>query len=389
MNLPNVLIADDDRISFVVLKKVLGESCITTYAKDGQTALKLISKQKFDLVLLDIMMPGMNGYEVCERIKANEQTKKVPVIFISTLSSKEDEGRALRVGGLDLIQKPTLVDKISTSMFQTRVNNAMQVGVLTQSQIALLTAKDAAERASLAKSSFLASMSHDIRTPLNAIGPNARNIMDETADDKTLADIHEMAAEIYDAANGLNRMLSDLLDISKIESGKMRFRMEEIDLFELAENTAKMFERWASETDQTIEINKPLFDLLIIGDREKIGRIFQNLLSNAIKFNTSGEKIEITFSEEDLNGSSGIKISVRDHGRGIPPKELALIFERYQQLSRMQPSGGTGLGLDLAKGFVEGHNGTIHAKNHPDGGAIFIVWLPMDQKLQYKGGIES
>ncbi len=258
----------------------------------------------------------------------------------------------------------------------TLSNTLAAIITLKNTEISLRTAKNDAEQANKAKSSFLAGMSHDIRTPLNAIGPNARTIMDETAGDEALADIHETASEIHDAASGFTKMLTDLLDISKIESGKMEYRKEKVNLYELIKSSAKIFERWASETDQIIEITKPSFEPTIIGDLDKIGRLIQNLLSNAIKFNASGKTVDVILSEMDFKGSAGIELIVRDHGPGIPMKDLKHIFNPYQQLTRRQSSGGTGLGLDLVKGFVEGHGGKVYAQNHPDGGAIFLAWLP-------------
>ena len=233
-------------------------------------------------------------------------------------------------------------------------------------------AKEAAQAANHAKSEFLANMSHEMRTPIHGILSFARFGSDEaaTADRRQLITYFERIAR---SGNRLLPLIDNLLDLSKLESGKVTFEFEEASLYSLTASVVDEIRHWASERGVRIVLGRPSFDTTVCVVPGLIMQVVRNLLSNAIKFSADNSDVEIEFEQADAR----LILRVRDHGVGIPQNELETVFDKFVQSSRTKSgAGGTGLGLAICREILHPHDARIWAENHPDGGATFSVEIP-------------
>ena len=244
---------------------------------------------------------------------------------------------------------------------------------LETAQEALKKATEEAQSANKAKSEFLANMSHEIRTPLHGILSFAGFGIKKSRN-QDIEKIINYFEKIDISGRRLLSLVNDLLDLAKFESGRMSFKFEKKDLIAVIKNVTAEFSSLLSEQNKYILFESPIPSFAIEMDQQKIMQVIRNLLSNALKFSPEGKPIEITF---ELNESTA-RIEVSDNGDGIPPNELESIFDKFIQSSKTcTGAGGTGLGLSICRQIVENHNGKIWAENRPEGGAVFIVELPV------------
>ncbi|HEX2948228.1 MAG TPA: PAS domain S-box protein, partial [Armatimonadota bacterium] len=234
------------------------------------------------------------------------------------------------------------------------------VGVLQD-----LSQLKAADRA---KDAFLALISHELKSPLTAIISWA----DLAKEDTSLSD--EALDVILRSARAQQRIINDLLDLSRVIYGKMTLEKEPIDVWDIAKNTAEGLRRTIEERGITLEVMPPSVPLPVMGDPVRLGQVITNLLNNAVKFTPAGGRITLAGTRE----GDMARVSVRDTGRGIPPEQLSQVFQRFQQLGRERVSGGLGLGLAVVRGLVELHGGRVEAFSAGEGkGSTFTVWLPL------------
>jgi len=246
-------------------------------------------------------------------------------------------------------------------------------------------AKEKAEVANKSKSEFLANISHELRNPMHHILSYAefgKKKFNEIERQK----LHHYFFQIQKSGTRLLQLLDDLLNISKLEAGKMEFHFTDNDIYNVAHEAVKEYGKSLKEKELTINLQKPEFDTTINCDEFKIGQVIRNLLSNAIKFSSIGKNIVVDFSEYKLKENSksvdGLEISIIDNGVGLPENELELIFDKFTQSTRTKTgAGGTGLGLAISYEFIKAHNGKIWAENNPEGGATFSFMLPYESEL--------
>ncbi len=245
---------------------------------------------------------------------------------------------------------------------------------ITHKKIAeyLKIAKESAELGNQIKSDFLANISHELRTPMHGILGFATLGITKShkADRKKLQDYF---AEIENSGSSLLELLNDLLDLSKLESGKVDYQFQKAMISSAVVNVIKEFETVADEKGISIQFNKPIQEKAATFDIQKIVQVIRNLLSNAIKFSERDSQVFIEISDDNGN----VMLSVRDTGVGIPEEELESVFDKFVQSSKTKTgAGGTGLGLAICKQIVEGHNGRIWVEKNPDQGATFRVRIP-------------
>jgi signal transduction histidine kinase len=248
----------------------------------------------------------------------------------------------------------------------------------------LVLAKDAAEAANRAKSEFLANMSHELRTPMHAILSYARLGIEKIGQGNAqINKIQQYLGRIDQGGERLLNLLNDLLDLSKLEAGKMVYRMDMVDVAGLARFAVGEFEGMARARGLRLLIEGSELGRQAWCDHARIGQVLSNLLSNAIKFSNPGSHVVIALGparlREGERAAAAVKVSVSDQGVGVPEGELEQIFDEFVQSSKTKTgSGGTGLGLSICRQIVQDHGGRIWAENRPEGGARFSFLLPCE-----------
>ncbi len=381
-----ILLVDDNSKNLQILGPLLEGVYTTAVAVDGVGALEFVKKRQPDLILLDIMMPEMDGFEVCRRLKADPETREISVIFLTAQTDMEDTVKGFAVGGVDYVTKPfqkeELLARVRThitlrhSQKQLGEQNLqLQQEIVERKQVEeeLRNAKEAAEAANLTKSEFLATISHELRTPLTSIQGALGLILGGVA-----GQLPEKAAALIEIAHRnsdrLVRLINDILDIEKIEAGKMVFNLQRYDLVPLIEQAVETNKTYAEKFGVTLVFQVPAADADALVDADRFAQVMANLLSNAAKFSPENGSVEISLRQTE----DRIRVAVADHGPGIAEEFRPQLFEKFCQAdsSDTRQKGGTGLGLTICKAIVERMSGKIGYETETGGGTTFYVDLP-------------
>jgi signal transduction histidine kinase len=379
----NILIVDDRPENLLTLESILESPQLNIIkASSGNEALGLLLEYDVALVLMDVQMPGMDGFETAEIMRSSERTKHIPIIFVTAISKQRKHiFKGYETGAVDYLYKPldleVLKSKINAFMelFKYKTSLEEAKAKLQKTVEELHDAKIAAEEATRAKSSFLASMSHEIRTPLNGIiGIAELGLMD-----KDLTPLQaERFMDIKTSGQNLLEIINDILDISKIEAGKLELEEAEFSLREMIDRVFKIIHVFAEDKDVELIVDMdPGIPDVIIGDQLRIRQILTNLLNNAVKFTEKGYvklQIEmIDLVEEQIR----LRFCVEDTGEGIPKEKQNLLFEKYTQAeaSTTRKHGGTGLGLNIARKLVELMGGKIELESEVGVGSKFFFTI--------------
>ncbi|MCL2720307.1 MAG: response regulator [Treponema sp.] len=370
INKYKLLIVDDEKLNLKVLTNILSSEYSIITATNGRNAIEKAKAYSPDLILLDILMPEMDGYQTLAEIKSCKELQKTPVIFITGLDSDEHEEKGLALEAADYITKP-----FSNSIVKLRVRN----------QIQLKSAVVAAESANRSKSAFLAKMSHEIRTPLNAIlGISVIQLQNETHTNE----IKDSFTRIFNSGDLLLGIINDILDMSKIEAGKLELLCEKYNVASMINDAIFLnlikYENKPIEFILNVDEKIPS---MLIGDEIRIKQILNNLLSNAFKYTSSGE-VELSISCKDgiltdhsddnsHNDPVTLIINVRDTGQGMTEEQVSKLFDEYSRfnLESNKDIEGTGLGMSILHNLINMMNGDIHAKSEPGKGSLFTVRL--------------
>ncbi len=382
-NKGNILIVDDTLENLQLLSNTLTDQGYKIRgAAKGQMAIRTARSFPPDLILLDIKMPGMDGYEVCEHLKADEQTRDIPVIFISALDEVIDKVRAFQVGGVDYITKPFHVEEVLARiehqlMIQRLSTQLQEQNKQLQQEIQeRQKAEQAAAAANRAKSEFLANMSHELRTPLNAI-LGFTQLMNRNP--QLTAEQRDFLEIINGSGEHLLELIDDILDLSKIEAGLIELNQKSFDLYRLLDNIEDLFQIQTEQKNlDFIVIVSPNVPQYIRTDEQKLRSCLLNLLSNAIKFTNYGG-VTLTVDKTKKSESS-LQFSVSDTGLGIAPEEIETLFDAFVQTSAGRATaGGTGLGLAITKNFVELMGGEIRVSSVLGEGTTFQFTIKLSE----------
>jgi signal transduction histidine kinase len=367
-----ILMVDDTPANIDVLHKLLAkEGYKLSFATNADKALKIISRTLPNLILLDVMMPGMDGFELCQLLKSQKETQDIPVIFMTALTDTIDKIKGFSLGAVDYITKPIQSEELLARV-STHLKLQAHVIELKTRSLESENARYAAESANRAKSLFLANMSHELRTPLNAI-IGYTDLVQEEAVDLGYETIITDLTKIQVAAKQLLGIISDVLDITKIEADKMELEWSTFEVTSLIKDIITIIRPTLIEGKQQFKIDCPVDIGTLYADHGKVQQILFNLLNNAVKFTKKGTiTLTVNRSEEWLT------FQVADTGIGISADKLTIIFQPFTQAdnSHTREYGGTGLGLSICKHYCEMMGGHITIDSEVDKGSVFTVYLP-------------
>ncbi len=382
-----ILIIDDNAANIgVIVEYMKAYGFETVIARNGETGVKRAKLVLPDIILLDILMTGIDGFETCRRLKADKATRSIPVIFMTALTDVEDKVKGFAVGGVDYVTKPVQQEEVLARVrthlkIQAQRRQLQQQAIeLNQARQMAEAAQSVAEKASKAKSAFLANMSHELRTPLNAILGFAQLLASSKGLD---ASQKENLAIIRRSGEHLLTLINDVLDMSKIESGQTVLNLREFDLYRLLNDLEDMFRLKADEKQLSLSMQlSPDLPQFIITDEVKLRQVLINLLNNAIKFTQEGGvDVRVNCQEKESPGKHPYKLifEVQDSGPGIAPEEFSRLFEPFQQTQTAEGvNEGTGLGLPISRKFVQLMGGYFQVQSDVGQGALFQFSVQCD-----------
>ena len=366
-----VLVIDDQVENIRVLINILREyNYKTAVATNGREALEFVEKTLPDIILLDIMMPGMDGYEVCRKLKENPVTREIPVIFLTALNTINDMVKGFEVGGIDYISKPFKQEELLVRM-KTHIDLRNSQKIIEEQNKRLVQINNE-------KNEIMSLVAHDLKNPINTIVGFAK-LVAKQKDHLELDEIGEYLTDIQVSAETMFQIVNNLLDINSLEEGKMNFYFSQFNVDDVIAGHIEHYNVIAEEKNIEIVFEAGSDNKIITSDINKFRQIFDNLLSNAVKFTPHNKKVYVrTFIEKDENNTERISFSIRDEGPGISEEDRKLIFRKFAKLSA-RPTGNensTGLGLSIVKKLLENLEGEIDFRSKLNEGTEFIVKIP-------------
>ena len=425
-HLASILVVDDTPANLQVLAGMLKDRGYKVRpVPSGKLALAAARRDPPDLILLDINMPDMNGYEVCELLKADRVLKAIPVIFISALTEPLDKVKAFAIGGVDYLSKPFHMEELHARVethlklrrqqleleeynvylesarqrlkLDMKLAHGVHRNVMASSKERLdaareelsalrianadaveageveRTRREESERLGRMKDEFLTNLSHEIRTPLNAIiGWSQLLVPGQTSHEEMIQGLEVISRN----ARAQSRLVDDLLDMSRIISGKLRLEVQPVDLSQIIDAATETVKPAADAKRITLQKKIIPIRIPVTGDPDRLHQVMWNLLINAIKFTPSNGNVQITVEKV----GSCLEISVTDNGKGIHADFLPYVFDRFRQAdsSLKKVYGGLGLGLSIVKSLIELHGGSVRVHSDGEGkGTTFTLSLPI------------
>jgi len=376
-----IIVVDDNLDNLSGLKNTLKDIYEVYPCPSASELFDLLEHIQPDLILLDVEMPEINGYEAAKKLKGDDKYREIPIIFLTSMGDEQSEMEGLKQGAVDYIHKPfvapLLLQRIKTHLsMMEQQSEIKQLLDLKTKEVSLREAAELeAQNASRAKGEFLSHMSHEIRSPLNAV-IGMINIASEAEDLPTVKRYLEKASS---ASKYVLGVINDILDMSKIEANKLELSYAEFDFGSMLANIFDVTNVRAGEKHQNITVNvNPNVPPSLIGDELRLSQVITNLMTNAIKFTPESGKIGLNVEKVDeKDGELTLKIEVVDSGIGISPEQQKKLFTSFNQADSSITSkfGGTGLGLAISKRIVELMQGTIWIESELNKGSKFIFTI--------------
>jgi two-component system, sensor histidine kinase and response regulator len=357
---PLVLIAEDIPKNMEIVCNILRkEGYRLAMAGNGRQALEMVPNVQPDLILLDIMMPELNGFDVCKQLKENPETKDIPIIFLTAKAESEDIVKGLQIGAVDYVTKP-----FRGTELVSRVKTHLELKFSRQQLKELNTTKD----------KFFSIVAHDLKDPLNYLLLSSGLLhqqYDTLDEDKRKDYIHRF----YNNVNLLQELLNNLLVWARSQTGSLKVEPQTIDIHNLAEECVALLNENARKKEIALSNRIPP-NTFGFADKNMILTVLRNLISNSLKFTHQGG--EVTLSVSSNPDSPKLAITVTDNGVGMSPEELAQLFriDIKRSTKGTNKERGTGLGLLLCKEFIEKNNGSIEIASESGSGSRFTFTLP-------------
>jgi two-component system sensor histidine kinase/response regulator len=355
-----VLIVDDVLRNQQILRGILAPRHFEVLlASNGAEALARVTERRPDLVLLDLMMPGMDGMEVCRRLKADARTVDIPVVFLTAANEADVAADAIGLGAVDYITKP-----FNTAELLARV----------RTHVALKRTRDELHRIILQKNELMSAVAHDLKNPISAVRFSALMLRDQgimPPDPRS-----ELVEDIVESCDSVLAFIQERLELSARAARLEHIEIVALDLIDVLNGV--LMQNLPASSKKNIELAVDFPDngaILVHADHQALSRALNNLVSNAVKFSPPGRRVLLAVRLDDPAGQ--VRTEVRDEGPGFTEEDRQHLFTPYRRLSA-QPTGGessTGLGLSIARELVEKMNGKIGCDTLPEGGASFWIRL--------------
>jgi len=367
----NILVVDDSIVARKVISALLQKHFFkVTQACSGDEALSIIRHGRPDLIMLDVNLGDMNGFEVCRCIKESSKTQDVPVIYLTAEKDTTAMETGFNCGGSDYLTKPfNPVEAIS------RIKLHLRMAELVRMQDNFI---DALQNSNQSKVKLIGMASHDLRGPLGSISGLAEFLQDGELG-KLNEDQLDVISSIKDASEKMLALVEDLLDLSVIERENVELHYEPTDLKQVIDKSVRLQTPNAKRKAITLNIRADELPQAVLCDGQQIGRVVDNLISNAIKYSPKNTQVYIRLEPYQDRAV----IHVDDEGPGIPDEDLPRMFEEFGTTS-VKPTGdekSVGLGLMICKKIVHAHHGRIWVYNRPEGGCRFTVDLPFQPSI--------
>ena len=353
-----LLVADDNKSNLKLLTSILHENNYRiAIALTGVKVLEFVEKEIPDLILLDIMMPEMDGYEVCKRLKSNDKTKDIPILFLTAKVETDDIVLGFNLGGADYVLKPFKKEELLV-----RIRTQLE---LSESRKLILKLNNMKDR-------LFSIISHDLKSSLG-LSMNFFQLLTEKNPDLMELDREELLLQLKDESQKTYNLLENLLFWARDQQNLQEIKIETLNLNGIINEIYNLFSNKAKNKNVNL-ITNIAEDIFIDCDREMINIVFRNLVSNALKFTKSGDKITISA----IAKTDTVQIEISDTGVGISPENLDKMFRLDQFMTTKGTLGeaGTGLGLSLCKEFIKKNNGKIEVQSEINIGTKFLIHLP-------------
>lgn len=366
------LLVDDLPENLLSLEALLQRDDVTLLkARSGDEALELLLQHDVALALIDVQMPGLNGFELAELMRGNERTRRVPIIFVTAgTHTAERRFQGYEAGAVDFIQKPIEPD-ILRSKAEIFAELYRQRELLSQQRDLLEEQTRALKLADTRKNEFISVLVHELRNPLAALNGGLKILSRKPGEEK-FDQIHGL---MHQQLNHVIRLVDDLLDVSRITQGKINLIKSEFDLKDVVYTALEMTKQAIEEREHTLTIRVPEQPCTILADNVRLTQCVSNLVNNAAKYTPSGGQIGVTL---EVRGDA-YSISVTDNGLGLTNEASTAIFKMFEQVEehRDHSHGGLGIGLALVKQLIELHGGDVTVRSDgPGSGSVFALELP-------------
>ena len=348
-------------------------------ASNGETALERARLGSPDVILLDVMMPGIDGFETCRRLKADDRTRDIPVVFMTALAETVDKLKGFELGAVDYITKPFYSEevgaRVDTHITLRRLRQELERHNVELEEIVeertreLKRAKERAERADRLKTEFLMQMSHEVRTPINTMISFA-GLLDMQTEDMQDEELRESIGAIENGGKRLARTFDLIMAMAQLQSSSHEYRPERFDLRTVLAPVVDLYRKEAERRGIELDYRVESDDLSMEGDADMIATALENVVDNAVRFTREG-KVEITLRRE----GDRVRFESRDTGVGISESFLPSLYEPFTQEEQgfSRPFEGTGLGLPLAKRYLDIHNADIDVESVKGDGTVFSI----------------
>ncbi|WP_166367268.1 hybrid sensor histidine kinase/response regulator [Pseudomonas akapageensis] len=385
-----LLIVDDLPENLLALEALIrGEDRTVYKALSADEALSLLLQHEFAMAILDVQMPGTDGFELAELMRSTEKTKNIPIVFVSAAGREMNYAfKGYESGAVDFLHKPLDIhavrSKVSVFVDLYRQRKAMNVQVEALEQARkeqevllkrLQATQEELEHAVRMRDDFMSIVSHEVRTPLNGLILETQlrklHLARDNADAFTLDKMRAMVDRDERQIKSLIRLIEDMLDVSRIRTGKLSIRPTHFDLAQLVVSLVENFRQQATEAGSTLSVEAPR---PVVGtwDEFRIEQVIANLLTNALRYGCKSPVDVRVYQENDM-----ACVDVCDHGGGISEENQKRIFQQFERVSNNHAGAGLGLGLYISEQIVAAHGGRISVQSAIGEGALFHVSLPL------------